>query len=105
MQSTMSEDGGELVVPKLCVEDDLSQQSYVVNLKDWVRTVDRNDGLANQHSLIINLLNNEILERYPHVAAANRKQLNITIEEFSDIKAQVLEKLVSQEKQATKPAE
>ena len=99
----MREDGGELVVARLRVEDDLAGQTYVVNLEDWVRTIDHPCSPGRQRSDIIALLNNEILVRYPCAAGAGREELNVTIEEFSDIKMQVVEKLPLQGKPATGP--
>jgi hypothetical protein len=101
--NAMSEDAAELVVGSLWVHDDLAAQDFLVNLEDVVHMVDDPDEPGKYRSLIITLLNDEILDRHPHAAAARQKSLEVTIEEFSEIKLQVLQRMAARGKPSSGP--
>jgi hypothetical protein len=84
-----------LVVAELVVNDDLAGQTYTVALKDVVRAVDDPNQPGAHRQTIISLLNAEILGRHPEAAALGPEPLKITLEEFSDIKIQVLQNLIN----------
>ena len=48
-----------------------------------------------RRSLLISLLNGEILDRHPHAAHFGSRPLPVTIDEFSDIKLEVMAKLLA----------
>ena len=84
-----------LVVARLRVRDDVANRSFTISLEDVVKMMmDDPDHPARERPLIVSLLNEEILARYPHAAEANRGTLEVTIAEFSEIKTQVARKLL-----------
>lgn len=61
-------DPAALVIASLRVHDDVEDFTFDVNLEDVVRAVDDPNQHGAHRSLIITLLNGEILDRHPHAA-------------------------------------
>jgi len=93
MQSNMSEVPTELLISFLRVHDDIAEQTFTVNLEDVVGMIDDPDEPGKFRSLIIDLLNSEILDRHPHVGGTQYNPLDITISEFSDLKMEVIRRV------------
>ena len=91
----MSEGSDELIVAAVRVYDDLADQTFVVNLENVVQVIDDPNERGKHHSLIVTLINAEILDRHPHVMANRNQPLDLTIEEFSDLKIEVIQKLLA----------
>ena len=79
----------------LRVHDDVSHQTFTVNLEDVVKML-MNDAQhpGRERSLVVSLLNDEILARHPYVAEARKDTLEVTIDEFSEIKTKVARELL-----------
>ena len=87
--------GIPLVIAPLRVHDDLEDLTFDVNLEDVVRAIDDPHQPGAHRSLIITLLNAAILGHHPYAAKFGSRPLPVTIEEFSDIKLQVMAKLLA----------
>ena len=92
----MLEGADELIVTQLRVYDDLAEQTFVVDLEDVVRSIDDQNGPGRHRAVIVALLNEHILDRHPHVTKAKTQELAVGIDEFSDLKIQVIQRLVLQ---------
>ena len=83
-----------LVVARLRVHDDVADQTFTVNLEDVVEMMMGDpQHPGRQRSLVVFLLNGEILKRHPYAAKA-KKTLAVTIDEFSEVKMQVARELL-----------
>ncbi len=83
-----------LVIARLRVHDDVADQTFTVNLEDVVEMMMGDpQHPGRQRSLVVFLLNEEILKRHPYAAKA-KKTLEVTIDEFSEIKTQVARELL-----------
>jgi len=82
-----------LVTASLRVHDDLENLTFDVNLGDVVRAIDDPDQPGAHRPLIGTLLNGEILDHPPYAAKFGARPLPVTIDEFSDIKIRVVQKL------------
>jgi len=91
----LGSDPAALVIASLRVHDDLEDLTFDVNLKDVVRMIDNLNAHGKHRSLIITLLNGEILDRHPYAAKFGARPLPVTIDEFSDLKIQVMQKLLA----------
>jgi hypothetical protein len=60
-----------------------------------VRAIDDPHQPSAHRSLVITLLNGEILDRHPHAAGFGSRPLPVTIDEFSDRKLEVMTKLLA----------
>jgi hypothetical protein len=98
MQGTMSAPASELVVSFLRVHDNLAEQSFTVNLADVVEMIEGPSEPDGQRSLIIQLVNDEILDQHPHAAGTRHNPLDVTLAEFSDLKMKVVQKVRAQSK-------
>ena len=87
-----------LVIACLRVHNDVEQEMFDVNLEDVVQAIDDPNAPGKYRSLIITLLNAEILDRHPHAAGFGNRPLPVTIDEFSDLKIQVRQKLLARMK-------
>jgi hypothetical protein len=84
-----------LVVARLSVYNDVADETFTINLEDLVKMLmDDPHHPDSQRSLIISLLNDEILARHPHMGKAKKDTLAVTIDEFSEIKTQVGRRLL-----------
>jgi hypothetical protein len=90
-----SSDPGALVIARLRVHDDVEERTFDVNLEDVVRAIDDPGQPGAHRSLIIALLNAAIVGYHPYAAKFGARPLPVTIEEFSDIKLQVMAKLLA----------
>ena len=82
-------------VASLRVHDDVEGQTFDVKLEDVVRMMDDPNEPGKHRSLIITLLNSDILDRHPHAAQFENRPLPVTIDEFSDLKLSVFQKLLA----------
>ena len=92
---SLGSDPAALVIASLRVHDDLEDLTFDVNLEYVVRMIDDPRVPGKHRSLIITLLNGEILDRHPHAADFGSRPLPVTIDEFSDLKIQVMQKLLA----------
>jgi hypothetical protein len=92
---TMSDIPGAFAVASLRVHDEVEGQTFDVNLEDVVRMLDDPNQPGKHRSLIIALLNGDILDRYPYAAEFGNRPLPVTIDEFSDIKLNAIQKLLA----------
>ena len=84
-----------LVVARLRVHDDVSDQTFTINLDDVVNMlIGDPQHPGRQRSLVVSLVNDEILARHPYAAKAKKDTLAVAIDEFSEIKAQVARELL-----------
>ena len=90
----MWHNGRILIVARLRVYDDLAEQTFVVNLEDVVRSIDDQNDPGKHRAVIVALVNEHILDRHPHVTKAKTQELAVGIEEFSDVKIQVIQQLL-----------
>jgi hypothetical protein len=90
----MSDTPGGFAVASLRVHNDVEGQTFDVKLEDIVRMIDDPNEPGKHRSLIITLLNSDILDRYPYAAKFANRPLPVTIDEFSDLKLQVIQKLL-----------
>lgn len=88
-------DPAALVIACLRVHNDVENHTFDVNLEDVVRMIDDPHQPGSHRSLIITLLNGEILDRHPYAASFGSRPLPVTIDEFSDLKIQVMTKLLA----------
>jgi hypothetical protein len=91
----MSGGPAALVIACLRVHNDFEQETFDVNLEDVVQAIDDPNAPGKYRSLIITLLNAEILDRHPHAAGFGNRPLPVTIDEYSDIKRVVMQKLLA----------
>ena len=84
-----------LVVACLRVHNDVEQETFDVDLEDVVRMMDDPNDPGKYRSVIITLLNAEILDRHPHAAGFGNRPLPVTIDEYSDLKINVMQKLLA----------
>ncbi len=92
---SLGSDPAALVIASLRVHDDLEDLTFDVNLEYVVRMIDDPNAPGKHRSLIITLLNGEILNRHPYAAKFGARPLPVTIDEFSDLKIQVMQKLLA----------
>ena len=59
------------------------------------RVANARDQPGAYRALIVTLLSGEILDRHPHGADFGSRPLPVTIDEFSDLKIQVMQKLLA----------
>ena len=95
MPYRMSDSPSGFAIACLRVHDDVEGQTFDVNLEDIVRMIDDPNEPGKHRSLIITLLNGEILDRHPYAAKFGNRPLPVTIDEFSDLKIQVVQKLLA----------
>ena len=87
-------EGIPLVIAHLRVHDDLEDRTFDV-MDDVVLAIDDPNQSGKHRPLIIILLNAAILDRHPYAAKFGARPLPATIEEFSDLKIQVMTKLLA----------
>jgi len=73
----------------------LDDITFDVNLEDMVQAIDEPHQPGKHRSLIVALLNAHILDRHPHAAGFGNRPLPVTNDEFSDLKVQVVLKLLA----------
>jgi hypothetical protein len=94
-QFIMTGTGDTLVVPRLRVHVNGANQTFTVSLEDVVNMLmDDPHYPARQRPVIVFLINAEVLARHPYAAGANRGTLEVTIDEFSQIKTQIARNLL-----------
>ena len=91
----LGSDPAALVIARLRVHDDLEEFTFDVSLEELVRAIDDPHQPGAHRDLIITLLNAAILDRHPYVAEFGLRPLPVTIDEFSDIKIEVMRKLLA----------
>ncbi len=83
-----------LIVARLQVYDDLAEETFTVKLEDVVSLIEGPSEPGTHRAAIISLVNEHLLESYPHIGEHPTQELSVGIEEYSDLKIEVAQKLL-----------
>lgn len=90
----MKRDTDTLILARLRVYDDLAETTFIVELEDVVKLMEGPSKPGEHRATIVGLMNEHLLDRYPHITGQSAQELSVGIEDYADLKIEVAQKLL-----------